>query len=748
MNKNPAAIEDPVVAEVRWMLRSARVPRLRTLREFAEQEIIIPAGPYEGRRFAARRAPWTGLLLDAINSNRWPRIFVTGPSQSGKTLLASVIPVLYHLFEARETVIFGVPQIDMAADKWQQDFVPVIRRMAERFRRLMPVRGGGSRGGRVAAIRFGNGATLRFMSGGAGGRLGDKARAGFTARVLSITETDGMDTTSSGSLETDKVSQLEARVRAWGGRHRTYAECTCTTTRGRTWREVIAGTNTRIILPCPHCGQWVTPEREHLVGWQSAENILQAGRLGHWCCPSCGGAWTEAQRVEANRAARLLHAGQEVTPDGAIVGKPVETDTLGFRWSAVNNLLTPTSELAKGEWRAKQRPDQDEAEKEQRQYVFAIPFDPPELDTSALDLHAIARRRGPLPRGVVPENALCVTVGVDIRKRQLHWAAIAWAANASASVVDYNIIPLESQQLGVERAILLGLRQLKDMADAGWPVGDARGEPRSPDQAWIDARYQGDERSMDVGPVYAFCRESGKGGMGRHDVWRPVLGVGVSQHGGRYNSPPKKGSVVAVIGERYHLNRVRTQRLLRAEIDVDYWKTWIHKRLTPPLSEPGAMVLFDAPEVEHLDLARHLTAEEPYEHVEPGRGVVIKWRRIRAQNHWLDNFVYAAAAAHFAGVRLIASSPAQGPGFRVQPDGEEAEGERARGRDRLEGGRESERARGREGEIAQSRPPALAPSRPLPSPALAPSRPLPGPAAGRVDARGRPTSDGWFDARE
>ena len=35
-----------------------------------------------------------------------------------------------------------------------------------------------------------NGATLKFMSGGGG----DKSRAGFTARVLVVTETDGMDT--------------------------------------------------------------------------------------------------------------------------------------------------------------------------------------------------------------------------------------------------------------------------------------------------------------------------------------------------------------------------------------------------------------------------------------------------------------------------------------------------------------------------------------------------------------------------
>ena len=46
------------------------------------------------------------------------------------------------------------------------------------------------------------------MSGGGS----DKSRAGFTSRVVVITETDGLDETGGRSREADKVTQLEART--------------------------------------------------------------------------------------------------------------------------------------------------------------------------------------------------------------------------------------------------------------------------------------------------------------------------------------------------------------------------------------------------------------------------------------------------------------------------------------------------------------------------------------------------------
>ena len=88
------------------------------MREFAESEIVIPDGPFEGFRFNCDRQPFTQLWFDAVDCGRWNRMFATGPTQSSKSLSAFVIPIVYHLFEFGETVICGLPDMSMAADKW------------------------------------------------------------------------------------------------------------------------------------------------------------------------------------------------------------------------------------------------------------------------------------------------------------------------------------------------------------------------------------------------------------------------------------------------------------------------------------------------------------------------------------------------------------------------------------------------------------------------------------------------------
>jgi hypothetical protein len=105
------------LADLKWCLAQARPQRLRSMREFAEEEVIIPDGPFAGRRFRCSTQPYIALWFDQVDSGHWSRFVATGPTQSGKTLSCFVIPLLYHLFEVGETVICGLPDMDMASDK-------------------------------------------------------------------------------------------------------------------------------------------------------------------------------------------------------------------------------------------------------------------------------------------------------------------------------------------------------------------------------------------------------------------------------------------------------------------------------------------------------------------------------------------------------------------------------------------------------------------------------------------------------
>ena len=623
----------PLCSELKWFLSQARPRRLRSMRQFAEQEIVIPDGPFADRRFRCARQPYTGLWFYAVDSGNWSRCVATGPTQSGKTLACFVIPLLYHLFEIGETVICGLPDMDMAGDKWRESIQPVIEQ--SRFRDLMPKHGGGSRGGRVESMQFGNGATLKFMSGGGS----DKSRAGFTSRVVVITETDGMDRPGLASRESDKITQLEARTRAYGIRRRIYMECTVSTESGRTWQEFQHGTKSRIVIPCPECREWVTPEREQLTGWQSAGSQAAARNATAFTCPACGVVWSHEERTVANSKCKLLHEGQLVDDAGAIQGEPPATDTFAFRWSAINNLFLSAGDLGADEWRASRSPDEENAEREMRQFVWAIPVLPQKWEQTALETAEITARVVNLPRGVVPAGTRWLTAAIDIGKYLLHWVVVSWGDNATGHVVEYGRTEVASDDLGVEQAIFVALKQFRDQVAQGWVLA-GNTSPKIPDLVWIDAGYMSEV-------VYAFCRQEGR-------RYRPSIGRGAAQqHRQWYNRPTQTGSIVKLIAEGFHINWLPAEKVFLSEVDADHWKTWVQQRLSTPMGQPGAMTLYQALPNEHLALAKHLTSEKKVEEFVAGKGVVTKWERLRRQNHWFDALYNACAAGYLCGARLV-----------------------------------------------------------------------------------------------
>lgn len=639
-----------VQQDIAWFLGQSKPRRLRSMREFAEQEIVIPSGPFAGTRFRCSRQPYTGLWFDQVDSGRWSRFVGTGPTQSGKTVACFVTPMVYHLFEVGETVICGLPDLDMASDKWRVDILPIIER--SRYKKMLPAKGAGSRGGTVQSIQFRNGATLKFMTGGGG----DKSRAAFTSRVVVITETDGMDEPGRSSREADKVSQLVARTRAFGSRARIYMECTVSTEGGRTWREYMNGTRSRIAVPCPECKAWVSPEREHLTGWRESASQSEAKRSSRFVCPDCGEPWSDEQRIEANKHCRLVHDGQSIDSEGNVMGDVPETDTLGFRWSAVNNLFLTPGELGGDEWRASRSADEENAEREMRQFVWCLPVVPTKFQDVEIETHELAKRTVDWPRGIVPQDMEFFSAGIDLGKYLNHWVLVAWSPGPIGHIVDYGRIEVASQDLGVEQAAMVALRQFRDLMMGGFPLGKPDGELRYPQSAWVDSGYL-------TSVVYAFCRESGKRFM-------PAIGRGAAQQTRQwYNRPTQTGSIVQHIGEGFHINLIPAEQLLLCEVDSDHWKTWVHQRLSTQVGNPGALTLFQASPQEHLALAKHLTAEVKTEEFVAGKGVVTKWERRRRQNHWLDALYNACAAGHYCGVRLVRTEVKPSPRREPQRSG-------------------------------------------------------------------------------
>lgn len=642
-----------------------------TRREWAEANVVLPSGPHQGELFDGARIPWAGLFLDELDSGRWNRVAGTGCTQAGKTLNLYAIPVLYHLFALRETVVAGVPTMAMGSDKWQQDLLPVIK-ASPRLNELLPVRGEGSKGGNVkTAIRFQNGATLRFMA--AGGA--DAARKGFTARVLAITEVDELDEAGEASRESDKVTQLEGRLRAFSRYgYQEYLESTPTIERGRIWQETqVRGTASRIVRPCPLCGAWVTPEREHVIGWEDADDEFEARDNAAWSCPSCAERWTEDQRSEANRASVLVHRGQTVSDSGVVSGPLPRTDTFGFRFSAIDNEFVTASTVGMELWHASRDRDQANAEKKLCQQVFAVPYIPPEVDLTPLEAEDVEKRTSELKRGIVPEWAVGISVGIDTGKRKLHWTAIAWGQTGRGHVLEYGEQPVDSANLGTYRGLIAALNDLAEYFR--WESAGESSRVWDPSQVWIDARYH-----EHTNAVVAFCRGINKqvGCQPGRERWRPAMGYGEGQRSGaslvgRYTAPKKRTNEIKYIGRELHFAASKQHQMLIVHVNSDHWKSELHQRLAMPPDAEQAITLYDAPTRRaHAEFARHLTAEKQVEEYVEGRGDIIKWERIDRQNHWLDAS-YNATAAGWAIVDFIGrrqpTATKRNRGGLTMPDG-------------------------------------------------------------------------------
>jgi phage terminase large subunit GpA-like protein len=590
-------------------------------------------------RFKLDRHPAARLFFRELETGRWQRTFWTGPNQDGKTLILTIV-LMYLLFERCETATFGVPSNDMASDKWKVDLLPVIN--CSRYQELLPTRGAGSRGGDPLLVEFAHGPNLRFMT--AGGD--DQSRAGFTSPNLVVTEADGFDEVGSSSREGDKFSQLERRTLAFGEDARLYAECTVTIEQGRVWREYQQGTRSRIALPCPHCSAWVTPDREHLFGWQAAHSEVEAEAQSHLVCPECGVAWSNEQRIEANHRAVLVHRGQEVDPDGNVTGDLPATNTFGFRWTAVNSVMNPKrlSRVASKEWRVKLAADEDAADRDVRQSEWALPHEPDAQDLSAIEWQSICRRVSNDPRGRVPSDTEQLVFAVDLGKRLLHWILIAFRADDSPHVVDYGRHEVASDELGEEPALRIALRDLRDNIVAkGW---DSDLGPQVPQAKLVDTGNWTDL-------AYAFCSESGPD-------WIPCKGFGVEQRG-RYSEPRQTSRSIAFIGEGYYIARLPKKRVKLCEVNADHAKSRLHASLSTPVGKPGAMTLFNAPPQEHTSIAKHFTAERKEQRFVPGRGSVTAFRAMHRNNHYLDAAALAGVGAHLAKHWLVRFSASYGP---------------------------------------------------------------------------------------
>ena len=147
-----------------------------------------------------------------------------------------------------------------------------------------------------------------------------------------------------------------------------------------------------------------------------------------------------------------------------------------------------------------------------------------------------------------------------------------------------------------------------------------------------------------------------------------MKGHGVSQDNAKgYSKPSRKGDIVRELGEGYDVKLVREERCWRMDTNADHWKSWLKDRIATPLGKPGALTLCSVPKtLDHLSLAKHLTAEREVQEYVPGVGIRIRWERMNRNNHHGDVFYMCGALAARAGAGGVIVGVGRGRGRSQQ----------------------------------------------------------------------------------
>ena len=570
----PSAIQQGSLVERATLefIRQCRAPKLLGHVEFAEKYVRLPSGDFINERWRADRLPWTRVLFDELDKPHWLKVATTGPTQSGKTQQCFTIPTLRQAHQVpQHNIVLGVPDDDMGDKKFRTDILPIID-SSPALRRLRPKGGAGSKGGKVKdTVTFGNGCVAAIMSKGAS----DEGKAGFSAPWGAVTEAAGLSEGRTTSEETDPLGQIMGRLLGFPReKRRLLVEGTVKietmlpwSLRGKDDGPLISS-QSRLISPCPHCGEFICPEREHFVGWEEAETDDIAGDESTFICPSCGVCLSEDDRKESNRDLRLVHRGQTIDKKGEVHGDRPRTSTLWFRYTQWHNLLTSYGDLAAEEWTASKQPEgtqrRDNLDRALFQQRWNLPYRSVLVDNEPLEAEVVAKRFVELPRNELPPTTEKVTIGVDIGKKKGWYLVFAWLVTGERHVVaygDFEIMP--SGEGNLHGHIVSALKGfIKPLVETGF-VMEGAANRRLPDTVWIDGGYHPDAVAEFVrgqGRVaknrYRFCR--GRGMSAAHKWLRGVF----------YNRK-KKSSAVPLVGNDWFAEINPERRCLEYTFNAD-----------------------------------------------------------------------------------------------------------------------------------------------------------------------------------
>lgn len=265
---------------------------------------------------------------------------------------------------------------------------------------------------------------------------------------------------------------------------------------------------------------------------------------------------------------------------------------------------------------------------------------PPE-DGQQLETQVTASRMlecvGPFHRLHVDSTTTMITRGIDIRKTEVHWTAMAGDDQRTHQVIDYDVRSHGTSETTVQQAEALILANLHSIADE-WDREqfiDENGMRHTADLTLVDKGWvgswteDGEVKTWVTQPVETFCMER----PGRLRRWMPAKGAP------RYASPAPGQDVI--VGDHWHMNRGEGKQRRCTEViwDADHWHLLVEELFMLPAKDSDRFELFvpsDGIWTNHKAFGEHITVGAEQLKAQMSRGTRTRKPRF-VRDHWWDS---------------------------------------------------------------------------------------------------------------
>lgn len=284
-------------------------------------------------------------------------------------------------------------------------------------------------------------------------------------------------------------------------------------------------------------------------------------------------------------------------------------------------------------------------------------------EETILSVDAICEQLNGLDRSRVPLSANHITMFVDVQKAALFYTVCAFSDDFTGAVLDYGTWPKQNQRR-------FTLANLSPTIQDKFPKAGLEGQLFSAMTAFFTETMQktylredGAEMAVEMAmidanwgdsteTVYQFCRTT---------QWKGRILPSHGRYVGASSKPMNEYTKHAgdKVGLNWRIPNVAGKRAIRHIIyDTNFWKSFIHSRLSVALGDRGGLTLWGRMPAVHELYAEHLTAEYRVKTIGMGR-TVDEWklRPDRKDNHWLDCTVGCAVAASYLGAVLATQMP-------------------------------------------------------------------------------------------